>query len=432
MNGTTALADLDELVLLCRDEKARLYIEEAVSCYRSGAYRSAIVATWIAVCYDIIDKLRELALAGDKEAEQQVAVIEKTRASNDFARALNFERHVLVLVRDKFELISHLEYIDLDRLQQDRNRCAHPSLISEDQGFNPPGELARLHIRSAVLHLLQHQPVQGKYALDRLLREVNSEYFPTDVGKAITSLSPGPLKRPRNSLVRNFVIVLLKNLLDLSLDRKIRRRMLAALGATKRLHHRIFEATLQDRLPALFRALPDRALILGVTLLTRFDDLWDIVPNDVQLKMERFVSDLPERHMDYIDLILNYPPLQQQAERRVRHASGRELENAFLFALPPIVVDRVVALYLEAESFADANECASHFIIGYASDFSAAQQRRILTGIENNNQVRLSNSLDGVITALRKTQILNTGEFESILETNGLQQYMLDQGEPAC
>ena len=99
MNSTTALADLDELILLCRDEKARLYIEEAVSCYRSGAYRSAIVATWIAVCYDIIDKLRELALSGDKEAELQVKAIEETRAANNFARALQFERAILDLAR---------------------------------------------------------------------------------------------------------------------------------------------------------------------------------------------------------------------------------------------------------------------------------------------------------------------------------------------
>ena len=68
MNTNTALADLDELILLCRDDKARLYIVEAVTCYRSGAYRSAIVATWIAVCYDIIDKLRELARSMHEES----------------------------------------------------------------------------------------------------------------------------------------------------------------------------------------------------------------------------------------------------------------------------------------------------------------------------------------------------------------------------
>ena len=52
-----------------------------------------------AVCYDIIDKLRELALSGDKEAELQVKAIEETRAANNFARALQFERAILDLAR---------------------------------------------------------------------------------------------------------------------------------------------------------------------------------------------------------------------------------------------------------------------------------------------------------------------------------------------
>ena len=68
MNNKSHLFDLDELILLCRDEKARAYINEAVSCYRAGAFRASIVVTWISVCYDIIDKLKEISLSGDKEA----------------------------------------------------------------------------------------------------------------------------------------------------------------------------------------------------------------------------------------------------------------------------------------------------------------------------------------------------------------------------
>jgi hypothetical protein len=329
MNTTTALADLDELVLLCRDDKARLYIVEAVACYRSGAYRSAIVATWIAVCYDIIDKLRELALSGDKAAEQHISNIERARASNDLAQSLKFERDILVLARDQFELISHLEHIDLSRLQEDRNRCAHPSLISQDQGFNPSGELARLHIRSAVLHLLQHQPVQGKYALERLLLEVDSEYFPDAPTKAAQALASGPLKRPRDSLVRNFVIVLMTDLLTPSLDWKALMRAFAALSAVKQLHHRIFEITLKDRLPSLFRALPDDALHWGVWVLTRFNDYWDSLPHDVQLKLEAYVAALPEEHFMSVEEILRYAPLRRHAERRVRVASKQDIQNAF-------------------------------------------------------------------------------------------------------
>ena len=48
------LADLDELVHAVALTRHVDIIAEAISCYRAGAYRAAIVTTWIAVCYDII------------------------------------------------------------------------------------------------------------------------------------------------------------------------------------------------------------------------------------------------------------------------------------------------------------------------------------------------------------------------------------------
>jgi hypothetical protein len=103
------LADLDELVLKCRDERAKSYIAEAVACYKVGAFRSSVVACWIAVCFDVIDKLRELALAGDAEAEKKIEELKSIRASNDLKCSLEFERTLLEVARDKFELLSHLE-----------------------------------------------------------------------------------------------------------------------------------------------------------------------------------------------------------------------------------------------------------------------------------------------------------------------------------
>lgn len=172
------LEDLDELTLRCRDVRAREYIKEAVASYRAGAFRASIVGTWIAVCFDLMEKFRELALAGDKEAEKQVQELDALRRSGDSTRAVKFERNILELAKEKFELISPLEYIDLRRLQEDRNRCAHPSLTADEKAYSPSAELSRLHLHSAVIHLLQHPPVQGKYALDLLQNEVSSEYSP--------------------------------------------------------------------------------------------------------------------------------------------------------------------------------------------------------------------------------------------------------------
>ena len=204
------LEDLDELILRCRDLRAREFIKEAVASYRAGAFRAAIVGAWIAVCFDLMEKFRELALTGDKEAEMQVQEVDSLRRAGDVARALKFERGLLDVAKDKFELISPLEFIDLERLQADRNRCAHPSLTADETAYTPSAELARLHIHSAVTHLLQHPPAQGKIALNLLMNAVSSEYFPSGRNEAKVAFMSGPLRRPRESLIRNFVQVLVK------------------------------------------------------------------------------------------------------------------------------------------------------------------------------------------------------------------------------
>lgn len=51
------LIDLDELVLKCRDKQSKKLIQEAVACYKVGAYRSCIVANWNAVVFDFLSKL---------------------------------------------------------------------------------------------------------------------------------------------------------------------------------------------------------------------------------------------------------------------------------------------------------------------------------------------------------------------------------------
>jgi hypothetical protein len=151
--------DLDELILLCRNDKAKSFIQEAVSCYKAGAYRQVIVATWIALVYDIIHKLQELELAGDANATRILEKYEKIRKAGDLRGSLDFERTILDVAMKDFELISDIEYIDLARLQEDRNRCAHPAMNANEEIYQPSPELARSHLRNAIEHLLQRPPV---------------------------------------------------------------------------------------------------------------------------------------------------------------------------------------------------------------------------------------------------------------------------------
>lgn len=418
------LEDLDELILRCRDERARLYIAEAVSNYRAGAFRSAIVASWIAVCFDVIEKLRELALAGDKAAETQVQDLEATRRAGDLSRALKFERELLEIAKDKFELISPLEYIDLERLQADRNRCAHPSLTSDDKVYTPSAELARLHIHSAVTHLLQHPPVQGKFALDRLVQEVESEYFPSTAKDARVAFASGPLRRPRESLVRNLVLVFAKTVLKDSPDYKRRMRLTAALRAISELHPLPYAAALSERLSPLFRAVPDAELSAATTFLQYVADSWQYLEADVRQRLQNYVRELPAKNLEDVEFLLKYTPLQLQARHRVTIATKKELSQALFFDIPPEVADRFITIYLASESFDDANSWAKQMFV-HTGEFTADHVRRLLASAAKNSQIAGSFQIGPLISSMRGGKKLPADEFEKLLRENGLEEFAL-------
>jgi len=370
----------------------------------------------------MIEKLRELVLAGDKEAEKQVQDLEATRRAGDLTRALKFERDLLVLARDKFELISPLEFVDLERLQADRNRCAHPSLSSDEQAYMPSAELARLHIHSAVIHFLQHPPVQGKYALDRLLKEVESDYFPTTPKDALVFFASGPLRRPRESLVRNLTTVIAKSLLKDKPEWKRRMRLAAALQAIQQLHPEHYARSFGEKLTSMFRAVEDSELRSAVEILEDVPDTWQYLDADVRQRLQNYVLALPGEDFNETEFLLQYSPLQLQARQRVWRATKIELRDYIFFDMPSEIADRYVEIYLDSGSFDDANEWAKQIVL-HAGEFNAAHVRKILINAARNTQVRGSFQLGPLIGALRSREKLPKEEFERLLGENDLGEY---------
>jgi hypothetical protein len=181
-----SLGDLDELVQSCRNHEARNYVAEAVTCYKSGAFRACITSTWIAVVFDLILKIRELSLSGDAEALRIVSELATWQphlenGELDWVRkSLDFERNIVTMAKDKFGFFDGMQTRDLARLQDDRNRCAHPTFQGGDQPYLPTSELARTHLVHAVKHVLSQPPVQGKVAIEHILKSVKSQFFPTE------------------------------------------------------------------------------------------------------------------------------------------------------------------------------------------------------------------------------------------------------------
>jgi hypothetical protein len=109
----SALSDLDSLSLTVRDNRARTYIREAIAAYRAGAVKSAIISTWVAVAFDILTKIREVAQGGDADANAFVAAFDNAAAANNIQRLLALEADLLEKATGQFNFFGPHEFMQL-------------------------------------------------------------------------------------------------------------------------------------------------------------------------------------------------------------------------------------------------------------------------------------------------------------------------------
>jgi hypothetical protein len=286
------LTDLDELALTVRETKAKSYITEAIDAYRGGAYRAAIVSTWIAVTFDIISKIRELASQGDSAAKKVVQDLDKAISAKDIRRLQTLENDFLNKAHVDFEFLSSQEFIDLSRLKDDRDLCAHPAFVVEDILFQPEPERVRLHIVHAIKYLLQHQPVQGKSALTRLIADIKSISFPNEIETASVFLNSKYLDRAKTVLIQNLITVLLKALLhgdDPDLPPSFSNQIALTLQSIALRHPDIYEIRMCERLPVLAESLPDSLLPNLFQLLGVDPRCWTWIGEPVRIRIKTFV-----------------------------------------------------------------------------------------------------------------------------------------------
>ena len=285
--------DLDELIGHCRDKLAKKFIQEAVACYRAGAYRSCIVATWNAIVFDFLHKLRELKLLENGEATNILQNFEKIRSESKFKELWQFESELPKVARTKFEFLSSVEESDIQRLFEDRSRCAHPSMTSLEEPFEATAELARYHLRSAVMHFLQRPPVQGNHAIDKIWQDIRSEYFPKDSEKATQYFQKGLLASARPSLIKNVISGLTVHLLTEELSEDERLRYFSALNAVANMYHSQVKEILNERL--------SKIILDKVTADSNWDkviiylgtvEIWDNLSEPCQLKARAFMDKL--------------------------------------------------------------------------------------------------------------------------------------------
>lgn len=391
------LTDLDELVLTVRDRNSRAYISEALNTYRTRAYRSAIMATWVAVAYDIISKLRELALQGDKAATSFVADLDNAIEANGrgdpaaVSRLQKIENELLTKALKDFEFLSPQEHSDLDRLKLDRNLCAHPAFSDQNLLFQPTPELVRTHITHAILHLLRQPPVQGMNALRRLKSDILQPSFPTEQAEVSALLETRYLNHAKKALLDNLVTVFLKVLLQESDKDLVGKEDAVArcLAALRLRFPDLYAAKMAEHLPRLTDGMADPELRRVFRLFAVDKACWGWLPTATQVRLRAMASaGASEASAD--GLVFNglaVDELRPVLLTAFARLDEREKESVIIRNPRPEFAEEAIRIYAEAGSYRGAERYCDGMILPLAPVLEARHIELIVDAVLGNGEI---------------------------------------------
>ncbi|WP_055076637.1 hypothetical protein [Pseudanabaena sp. 'Roaring Creek'] len=387
------ITDLDELALKVRDQISRSYILEAIDAYRGGAYRSSIISVWIAVNFDIISKIRELANRGDKMAHDFVNTLDKAIEKRDIKELQRIEENLLHKAEIDYEFVNNQEKYDLEQLKNDRNLCAHPAFIAEDKLFEPEPERVRMHIVHAIKYLLQHPPIQGKSAIERIVRDIKSIGFPDTLEEASIFLNARYLDSSKKVLVKNIVVLLLKailhgNLTDLPLSNYSRRIFLTLQSVSKR-HPNIYEETIQSNLLKMIEALDDECLPNICQLIASDPRCWNWLDEATKSQLKAYIKLSPNQtniHTSIFMMIVISDLKSIIIEIFNKLPTLKQVTIIKLIPQPEFA-EQAIKLYSGASSYRGAESLGESLILPMVGCFCLTDIQKILKVVQENDQI---------------------------------------------
>jgi len=393
------LSDLDELSQKVRNSNSKNYLNEAIVAYRSGAYRAAVISTWISICVDIIEKIRELSIGNDPKAKKIESKLNAIQPNN-FAGMQAFEKEILTYACDDLELISHIEKAHLERIKDDRNICAHPTFSVDGSQFIPSPELTRAYIVQAATYLLTKPPIKGKVVIQDLYRLINEESFPEEDEKAFTILSSDKyLGRARVSSARNLVIILLKRLFkdEDGLNPQLMSRITAALGAVERIFPEIYAEVLGEKLSQMLAEANDKLLKRSIPFFGNRPECWKKVEKAIIIRLEGCISNMDSTEMisyKVAGLASQIPVIYKAFIKTINSADFDSVTNLLKSTTSKALKNKAIEYFVSSKSFNLAYSNGINILIPHAKYISDRDLAELFKGIHANNQRNINQILE--------------------------------------
>jgi len=435
------LSDLEILVNNCRSNIAKQYIQEALSCYNIRAYKSAIITTWIAIVYDILEKIQELAKLDDPNAQQIEKDFINIRDNFDkdnpstVRKLLDFENQILQLAKDKLEIIDSLQFDELNRIKQDRNKCAHPSMHKNGEIFSPSAELARLHIKNAITVLLSQEPIQGKTALTTLKQLLCAPYFPREEQKIKLELQNSVLKKASKTLVNRFIDMVFFDLFEAQLYKYNNYRILRAM-------YELYPIQTETKLPQLiiryFDKVTNESFYLLAALITFFPEvqIFEKLDSAKQNRIESFIKQAPPSQLAlFLCPNLGFGNLKQKINDRILYLTTSEMKE-MLYAVSPsrretlfyVLKEKILWEYQHINKWEENNFIFNNLLSNYFHLLSKQEMQMLFQFICDDEHIKDATSTISMIKQLYTHYVMTPQDkelFDKKLSESALEKYII-------
>lgn len=423
MEMNEGLYDIEILANRCRSDQSREHITEAIRCYKAGAYRATIVTAWIAIVFDLLDKIRELSLSGDAAAklleDKYAGYIAQINSQNHdgIKGALEFERKILETCRDTLQFFDSQQFVDLERLREDRHRCAHPYFQDLGVPYYPSAEQARLHIRNSVIHVLAMPPVQGKAALAKLKVLIASDYFPLDVKSAEVHLRESSLRNGTEALFKGIVDFLVFGFVTKNDPLHHKPQVYIALNALIEIRPIVVTERLRKNLNSVVASAPDQSFASAAALIAWVKGALEALDAPAKDKIKRYITVGPTAPLlSQLEAFYFMPLLTSVVVDRINSLTIDELAAGITTSLRYAAKTRSLKLLGLARSWSAVNDVFDKLILplfGYLTPEDIKQIIRMPT--ETGADLISAHSYALFIENVRKHSVLAKEELNEML-----------------
>jgi hypothetical protein len=397
---------LEDLLNEVRDRESRRYLEEAVRAYNVGAFRAAIVVTWVAVAFDLISKIRQLAANGDAAANDFTRRLDQAIEGDNTGRLLTLERELLTVAQGTFEFIERRELKELERLHDDRHVCAHPAFVRPSEVFEPPPELVRAHIATAVDTVLSKGPTPGRRAIERFKEEIRRDSFPRSQDDLTRYLRAQYFEPGKSSLRRGLAALIVKACLE-SDETGTQPRVTRRYAMAARALERIEPGLLTDALSTVVTrreegpGLSDDDLLRFTANLGDMALAWQALPDASHVKVYETLKNADVQQL-----------VDQGIFACALIAEAREAVDVRLEELDDVQLSEVIGQDPDSRRFGASaiaalqqsrtNDAATRImdtlVLPLARTMTHEQVRSVLTCLQDNPQVRMAADMPPMFT----------------------------------